>query len=78
MLISFPIRFLIVMNAFQSKSDFLIPGTRDIEVLSRVLSHKKTNNHGLKSTKIMVMPIMGLRRQRSGKLQDRIHTLLPV
>ena len=42
MLISFPIRFVIVMKAFQSKSGFLIPGTCDIEVLSRVLLHKKT------------------------------------
>ena len=57
---------------------FLITGTCDIDVLSRVLSHKKTKNHGLKSSRIMVMPVMGLRRQRSGKLQDRIHTLLPV
>jgi len=57
---------------------FLIPGTCDIKILSRVLSHKKTINHGLKSTRIMVMPVMGLWRQRSGKLQDRIQTLLPV
>ena len=78
MLISFPIRFVIVMKTFQSKSDFLIPGTYDIKVLSRVLSHKKTKNHGLKSTRMMVMPVMGLRRQRSSKLQDRIQTLLPV
>jgi len=65
-----------MMKAFQSKSNFLISGTCDIEVLSRVLSHKK--NHGLKSTRIMVMPVMGLRCQRSGELQYRIHALLPV
>jgi hypothetical protein len=41
MLISFPIRSVIVMKAFQSKSDFLIPGTCNIEFLSRVLSHKE-------------------------------------